>query len=97
MFTINRYCYKDKGSGLKFEFYARNQETADEMARLITGLGVVNLIPKRFRFVQVMCTEIPPYELEQEQFNTIEGYYQHAKEQEDMQKSNVVSEDDENL
>ena len=74
MFYINRYLYVDKKTHSKHEILARKVEFADELARRITALGVFNLRRARFGFIKVMTTDIPPYEIEMEQIDTIEEW-----------------------
>ena len=72
MYKINRYLYISKGTHSKHEIFARYEAFADELAKRITALGVFNLRRARIGFCKVRFSEIPPYEIEMEQLDTIE-------------------------
>ena len=73
-YHINKYLYISRGSHSKFEIYARTIEFADSLADRITSLGVFNLRRAKIHFCTPTITEIPPYEMEQEQLKTIEEW-----------------------
>ena len=76
-FEIYRFIYVDKETGMKFEIYARKEETADRIANLDSELhGVFQWRRRRFFFKKKIMINVPPYELELEQ----EDYVLHTKE-----------------
>ena len=79
MFTFYEFRYYDKRSKLKFVFYARTVEFADHLAKRMTDLGVYVLVRKKFFFMKKVYSGIPPYEIEQEQEETIDGYEEYNK------------------
>lgn len=82
MFRINKYLYVDRHTRNKFEVYARNELFADKLIERINAIGVFDLRRAKIRFCKVMESDISPYELEQEQLETIERWEAHANEQE---------------
>ena len=74
MFEINRYLYISKKTHSKHEIFARTVELADSLAQRITNLGVFNLRRARIGFCKKMVSDMPPYEIEQEQIQTIEEW-----------------------
>ena len=74
MFEINRFKYIDIKTRSKFEIYSRKVEFADELVERINKLGVFNLRRAKIFFKKKMATDIPPYEVEQEQVETISGW-----------------------
>lgn len=74
VFKINEYVYIDRHTRNKFVFYARKEELADELAKRVTALGIFNLRRARIGFCKLYVTETPPYELELEQIEVIEGW-----------------------
>jgi hypothetical protein len=80
MFEINKYIYVDKKTKAKFEVYSRTQEFADSLINRVNALGVFNLAKRRFRFCVPFNTEIPPYEIECEQKETVSKWEENAKE-----------------
>ena len=77
--NVYEFHYIDKKDGWKHVFYARDTETADKMAEARSKLGH-RLVRRRFRFkTKWEPTTIPPYELEQSQFEEIERKMAHAK------------------
>lgn len=74
MFTINKYKYVDINTRNKFEIYSRTLEFADELVNKINMYTVFKLRPAKRSFLKHMMTDIPPYEIEQEQLKTIESW-----------------------
>lgn len=72
MFEVNEYRYVDRKTKQGFVFYCRNVELADELAERITKMGLYNLKRARIGFQRKYLSQKPPYELEQEQIDTIE-------------------------
>lgn len=72
MFKVNEYRYVDKKTKQGFVFYCRNVELADKLAERITKMGLYDLRRARIGFQRKYLSEKPPYELEQEQIETIE-------------------------
>ena len=81
MFVINRYVYVDRSTRNKFAVFSRTVELADELIKRVNNLGVYSLRRAKIGFVKVHHTELPPYEVEQEQIKTIEVWEAKAKEQ----------------
>ena len=86
MFEINKFRYVDKNTKNKFDIYVRHVELADELAKRITDLGVFDLRRAKIGFCKKMVSDIPPYEVEQEQIKTIEEWEEHTKNE---QKKNL--------
>ena len=74
MFEINRYKYVDVNTRSKFEIFARQVEFAENLIERINKLGVFTLRRAKIGFCKKMVSEIPPYEIEQEQISTIEDW-----------------------
>ena len=72
MFKINRYRYVDTSSKVKFVIYARKLETAEQIAEAVNSLSVYKIRKKIFFFVKQIYTDIPPYELECMQLDSVE-------------------------
>ena len=88
MFEINKYKYIDVNTRSKFEVYARNLEFADNLVERINKLGVFTLRKARFRFCRKMVSEIAPYNIEQEQEQTVNEWEKTANEK---RKNNNVA------
>ena len=69
MYYTYEYVYKIKGCRLKFAFYARTDEVAEEIVRL-NNLLVTNPLTRRVSKKKVWI-EVPPYELEQGVINRL--------------------------
>ena len=74
MFKINRYNYVDTTSKLRFAIYARTLETAEKIAEGINSLCEYKIRKRKIFFIKPMFTDIPPYELEQAQFECVEDW-----------------------
>ena len=74
LFSINRYMYVDVNAHSKHVIYARNMEFADELAKRISALGIFKLRRAKIFFAKKLVTDIPPYEIEQEQLSTVESW-----------------------
>jgi len=74
MFKINKYKYVDVNTRSKFEVFARNVEFADNLIERVNKLGVFTLRRAKLFFCRAMKSDIPPYEIEQEQISTIEDW-----------------------
>ena len=74
MFKINRYKYVDVNTRSKFEVFARNVEFADNLIKRVNKLGVFTLRRAKLFFCKPMRSDIPPFEIEQEQVSTIEDW-----------------------
>ena len=73
MFKIYEFRYRDRNSGVGFVFYARREVFADRLASRITALGIYSLQRRKIGYKKEYYTEIPPYELELEQDEYVEG------------------------
>ena len=71
MFKINRYRYIDKDSGLSFVIYARHIDTAYKIVELVNNTYGYKLHKKRMFFVKQIYVDVPPYELEQMQLDSL--------------------------
>ena len=78
MFKINKYRYVDVKTRSKFDIFARNVEFADKLVERVNALGVFNLRRAKIFFCRAMISDIPPYEIEQEQVATIECWEEKA-------------------
>ena len=74
MLKINRYKYVDVNTRSKFEVFARNVDFADKLIERVNALGVFTLRRAKLFFCRAMKSDIPPYEIEQEQISTIEDW-----------------------
>ena len=72
-FRINRYHYIDKKHRIKFEIFARKDEYAEQLANMISGIGIYNLKRTKLFFKKEVYVNTPPYELEQAQLDYIEN------------------------
>lgn len=73
-FEINEYRYHLVGSSLTCVVWARSRETADKIIAIVnTDAGPDWIfVPKRLGFCKRFRTDVPPYELEQEQMESAE-------------------------
>ena len=78
MFEINKYKYVDVNTRSKFEIYSRTLEFADKLIDRINNLGVFTLRKAKFGFCKAMTSEIPPYNVEQEQEETVRKWEENA-------------------
>lgn len=81
-FEINEYRYHLVGSNLTCVVWARKQETADKIIAISNTDTIPDLIwiPKRIGFCKKIRTDIPPYELEQEQIESAEKKLKYRRE-----------------
>ena len=79
MYKINQYLYKCKKSGNKFIIYSREVSFADDLAKRISNLGIFNLRRVRFNFIKEVSTDIPPYDIELEQLDTVTNWENNKK------------------
>ena len=72
LFEIYEFRFIDKKTKSKCVIYARKEETAMKIISLFNEkIDTYYWEKKRFRFKKLVYTSIPPYELEQEQFECI--------------------------
>lgn len=79
-YTIYRFTFIDNRTKTKCEIFARSEKKAIEIIDLWNSFQDIYIwsIPKRKRhFIKLVYTSIPPYELENEQIQTIEGWKKH--------------------
>ena len=74
MFQINRYKYVDRKKHTKFVVFARTIEYAESLISRVNALGDYCLVKARFGFIKKQYSNIPPYEIEQEQLRTIQEW-----------------------
>ena len=83
-YTINKYLYIDKESKMKMVIFAREDETARQMVE------IANTEENDFHWVQYkrffkpykkeIVINVPPYELEQEQFECLNKELEQRKQ-----------------
>ena len=78
MFEINKYKYVDVNTKSKFEVYSRTLEFADKLIERINNIGTFTLRKAKFRFCVKMTTEMPPYNVEKEQEETVSKWEEQA-------------------
>lgn len=72
MYSIFEYRYIDRNTKSRFCIYSRTQEVADEIITIVNDLNVYRFEKPRFRrFKRRYLSEMPPYELEQEQLENV--------------------------
>ena len=77
-FEIYAFRFVDKKTKSRCEIYARTVETALKIIDMWNSLGVFTWVKPKFRFMKKCFTSIPPYEVEQEQLNTIKEWIQNT-------------------
>ena len=80
------FSFVDKRTKMRCVVYARTEEIALKIIH--TWDSPYNMycwVKRRFRYKKRVYTSIPPYEVEQEQIETIEGYLEYAKAHSDGQ------------
>ena len=83
-FEIWSFRFVNKDTHMKATVYARTEETAMKIITMWNeSTDIFHWVKPRFRFKKRMVTNIPPYELEQEQMETIEQWKKHAKSHKD--------------
>lgn len=82
MFEINKYKYVDVNTRSKFEVYSRTLEFADKLIDRINNLGTFTLRKAKVGFCKKMTSEIPPYNVEQEQEETVRKWEENANDKE---------------
>ena len=79
-FEIWEFRFVDKKTKMRSVIYARTEETALKIIGMWNEVqSIYHWVKPRFRFRKKYVTTIPPYELEQEQISTIEGWIEYAK------------------
>lgn len=69
-YKIFKFRYIDKETGLKFNVYARNEETANKIIEIENDGSSFTFVP-RFRFKRKVLFDTPPDEAEEIQFETV--------------------------
>lgn len=70
-FDIFEFNYYDKETGQGFIVYARSEETANKIIEIVNDQNIYYFVKPKFKRFKVPCkTDIPPCELETEQFDT---------------------------
>lgn len=71
-FEIYEFRFVDKRTRMGAVIYARTEETALKIINIWNEMqNIYHWAKPRFRFKKKYTTSVPPYELEQEQINTI--------------------------
>lgn len=72
VFEIYEFKFIDKTTKMGAVIYARTEETAMKIISLFNEkIDTYYWEKRRFRFKKLVYTSIPPYELEQEQFDCV--------------------------
>lgn len=68
IFEIYKYKYKEIIGNANCYIYARSDETAQELIDIANSYSIWKFKPARFFFKRKCYINVPPYELEQKQF-----------------------------
>ena len=74
MFWINKYTYVDVNTRSKVAIFSRTVELADKLVDRINKIGIFTLRKARIGFCKRTESEIPPFNVEREQEETIEKW-----------------------
>ncbi len=75
LFEIWEFRFVDKETKARAVVYARTEETALKIIKMWNNMqSIYYWIKPKFRFKRKYVTSTPPYELEQEQIDTIERW-----------------------
>ena len=90
-----QFRFKDKDGGGHAIVFARTEETALEIIKAWNeAQDIFFWIKQKFRYKKRCYSIIPPYELEQEQFETIMGYKEHKCRFTDEEIEEMLKEDE---
>ena len=79
-FEIYEFRFVDKRTKMGAVIYARAEETALKIINMWNEMqNIYHWVKPIFRFKKKYVTSIPPYELEQEQINTINEWSKHSQ------------------
>ena len=80
LFEIYEFRFVDKRTRMGAVIYARTEETALKIINMWNEMqNIYHWVKPRFRFRRKDTTSTPPYELEQEQIQTINEWAKHSQ------------------
>lgn len=76
-FEIYEFKYRCKKARLNFVVYARTEKTANEIINIVNQDNIIYFEKPKFRrFKKLVGCTMPPYDIEQEQFEVAEQQHQ---------------------